>query len=42
LEIEELRNNPAAIPEALRPRTLLRFMGRSEGGSGKPPARNGM
>jgi hypothetical protein len=25
LEIEELRNNPAAIPEALRPRTLVRF-----------------
>ncbi len=25
LEIEELRNNPSAIPEALRPRTLVRF-----------------
>ncbi len=25
LEIEELRNNPAVIPEALRPRTLVRF-----------------
>ena len=25
LEIEELRNNPAVIPAALRPRTLLRF-----------------
>jgi hypothetical protein len=25
LGIEELRNNPAAIPEALRPRTLVRF-----------------
>ncbi|HEV7508027.1 MAG TPA: M14 family zinc carboxypeptidase [Thermoanaerobaculia bacterium] len=25
LEIEELRHNPAAIPEALRPRTLVRF-----------------
>jgi hypothetical protein len=25
LEIEELRNNPSVIPEALRPRTLVRF-----------------
>ena len=25
LEVEELRHNPAAIPEALRPRTLVRF-----------------
>ncbi|MBW8877870.1 MAG: hypothetical protein JF614_23140 [Acidobacteria bacterium] len=25
LETEELRNNPAVIPEALRPRTLVRF-----------------
>jgi len=25
LEIEELRHNPAVIPEALRPRTLVRF-----------------
>jgi hypothetical protein len=25
LEVEELRNNPAVIPEALRPRTLVRF-----------------
>ncbi|HEY0511795.1 MAG TPA: M14 family zinc carboxypeptidase, partial [Thermoanaerobaculia bacterium] len=25
LELEELRNNPAVIPEALRPRTLVRF-----------------
>jgi hypothetical protein len=25
LELEELRHNPAAIPEALRPRTLVRF-----------------
>jgi hypothetical protein len=25
LEIEELRNNPAVIPEALRPNTLVRF-----------------
>ena len=25
LRTEELRNNPAVIPEALRPRTLLRF-----------------
>jgi hypothetical protein len=25
LRVEELRNNPAVIPEALRPRTLLRF-----------------
>jgi hypothetical protein len=25
LELEEMRHNPAAIPEALRPRTLVRF-----------------
>jgi hypothetical protein len=25
LEVEEMRNNPAVIPEALRPRTVVRF-----------------
>jgi len=25
LEVEELRNNPAVIPDTLRPRTLVRF-----------------